>query len=333
MRCENARERFSPWLDGELAPIELEAMKEHLASCPNCRAEIDTWQAISASLKGMARSYTAPAGFSAAVIGQLQTPDRQKSRANIRRWAIGAAAAVIMVSSSAGLAYHYLNTPVPPAINQPGPSSVAVNPGTSPAADPIPAPPAGQGTENPVPPSTGTVVAPTAPTTPNTTEDPPAAPSEPVKIADNTVQPKTFLSTEKVITTTMLKIKAPDPGAAFGLTGALGRTYSASTQVLAQQTDQKYVVKFVVPIDQEAGLMAGLSRLGTTRDQTTDRQDVTAVFTETLETYRETVSELNQTTDENQRKELAERVKYLENLLSTWDKESGKRIIVLWIEA
>jgi len=39
--CREVRDNLSAWLDGELPPAELAAIEQHLAVCPECRAETD----------------------------------------------------------------------------------------------------------------------------------------------------------------------------------------------------------------------------------------------------------------------------------------------------
>ena len=40
MNCTEARDRFSPFLDGELTPVDQTALTEHLAACERCRVEL-----------------------------------------------------------------------------------------------------------------------------------------------------------------------------------------------------------------------------------------------------------------------------------------------------
>jgi len=38
MKCADARQLFSPYLDGELAANEAAGVREHCAACASCRA-------------------------------------------------------------------------------------------------------------------------------------------------------------------------------------------------------------------------------------------------------------------------------------------------------
>lgn len=345
MRCENVRDSFSPWMDGELAPIEQEAVREHLASCPDCRADIAIWEEISSSLKTMNQTYTAPAGFSAAVINQLQSPGRQRwfSTQTFKKWAASAAAVVILAAGSAGLALNNWGGLVPRVVETPpGQFTVADNPDVKPAPEQGSSEAAAPGTNNTLPPVQNSENS-EDPDNPGASESPdissndagistPTEPLEPLTVAQAEVQPKVFLSKERVITTTMLKLRVSDAKAAYTQASAIGKDFSASSQVLAQQAGTRYVTKYVVPADKVESFLGELGRLGTTSEQVTDTQNVTSNFADTMEEYSAVIAQINSTEDEKQRKNLKNRASYLENLLSAWNNEAEKRVVVLWLE-
>lgn len=63
MRCENARDRLGPWLDGELPPVEAEAVARHVSHCEGCSDERRQFENLGAALS-MLRA-EAPASLAA----------------------------------------------------------------------------------------------------------------------------------------------------------------------------------------------------------------------------------------------------------------------------
>jgi len=62
MKCKKTSERLNAYLDGELAPNEALAVREHLRACPRCAAELDGLKQLNQALEaepGMA----VPNGF------------------------------------------------------------------------------------------------------------------------------------------------------------------------------------------------------------------------------------------------------------------------------
>lgn len=62
MNCEQAREQLSAYLDDMLGPRESQLLKEHLASCPSCAADLSRLQACVGHLHALP-AVRAPEGF------------------------------------------------------------------------------------------------------------------------------------------------------------------------------------------------------------------------------------------------------------------------------
>lgn len=78
MRCQDALEMLSPYLDGVLTPAEREAVRVHLACCPNCSAELEELRASLRLLQELPE-LTPPAGFRAGVMEKIdQQPAPQQ---------------------------------------------------------------------------------------------------------------------------------------------------------------------------------------------------------------------------------------------------------------
>ena len=50
MNCSEFQEKLSDFLDGRLPPDQAAALQQHLASCPDCRAEADSLKSLAQEL-------------------------------------------------------------------------------------------------------------------------------------------------------------------------------------------------------------------------------------------------------------------------------------------
>ena len=101
MHCEEALERMSAALDGELSPRERAELDAHLAGCPNCAALFAELAGQSAVLRGL--DCEVPADLSRRILAGL--PEQQGKRAaviRLRRW--GALAACLVLVAVGGAA-------------------------------------------------------------------------------------------------------------------------------------------------------------------------------------------------------------------------------------
>lgn len=101
MHCEEALERMSAALDGELSPRERAELDAHLADCPDCAALFAELAGQSAVLRGL--DCEVPADLSRRILAGL--PEQQGKRAaviRLRRW--GALAACLVLVAVGGAA-------------------------------------------------------------------------------------------------------------------------------------------------------------------------------------------------------------------------------------
>src|SRR5262249_59773503 len=76
--CADARDTLSALVDDALAPAERAAVETHLATCADCRRELERLRATVALLQGMERP-RAPVGFVARVVSALRPePGRRR---------------------------------------------------------------------------------------------------------------------------------------------------------------------------------------------------------------------------------------------------------------
>ncbi|MEW6065061.1 MAG: DUF4349 domain-containing protein [Bacillota bacterium] len=85
MRCQDALEMLSPYLDGVLAPAEREAVRVHLTCCPRCSAELDELRASLRLLKELPE-LTPPAGFRAGLMERIDQNTAPKQVPQHKSW-------------------------------------------------------------------------------------------------------------------------------------------------------------------------------------------------------------------------------------------------------
>ncbi len=68
--CEQFRERFSEYIDGELDERRRDALEAHLEGCPACREELEGWRRTLDAVGGLPRR-AAPEGFADRVTARL----------------------------------------------------------------------------------------------------------------------------------------------------------------------------------------------------------------------------------------------------------------------
>ncbi len=107
MRCDECTDALGPYVDGELPPEEAEAVRAHLASCPQCAAEHEAMIELSRRLKGGLERSSAPDVLKARIRGALGQPDAFATPTPAREtpWLRFAAAALVVAVASSGLTY------------------------------------------------------------------------------------------------------------------------------------------------------------------------------------------------------------------------------------
>jgi hypothetical protein len=116
-RCEETREMAADLALGIVEGEERGRALQHLADCPDCRAEVEKFSDVADELLLLAPQREAPVGFESRVLDELLPAPRRRGR---RRWglvlapAAAAAAAVAItlgiVSNDLDTAHHYRDT-------------------------------------------------------------------------------------------------------------------------------------------------------------------------------------------------------------------------------
>ena len=71
MKCAEAAASLGPFSDGELAPASAVAVREHVARCRHCRAELDALAALRGDVRAQAPRHPAPAALRERVRAEL----------------------------------------------------------------------------------------------------------------------------------------------------------------------------------------------------------------------------------------------------------------------
>jgi len=101
MKCEEIKELFSEYVDGELSAADAASVEQHLAGCEACRAEFEALRQTAALVRSLPRA-DAPQGLARSVTESVGKQMAVRKRAAILRWTgvggwLAAAAALIIV--------------------------------------------------------------------------------------------------------------------------------------------------------------------------------------------------------------------------------------------
>jgi anti-sigma factor RsiW len=116
MRCIDCRDAVNAYLDEELLPDEQADVREHLASCADCRHEHEVLLATTTSLKEGLVRHRAPDVLKARIRGALAETDTGDTAERSRRdwrspWARFAAAGVLIAIASSALTFTAMRQP------------------------------------------------------------------------------------------------------------------------------------------------------------------------------------------------------------------------------
>ncbi len=129
-------DRLVPYLDGELPPTEAAEVERHLASCGECRAEIEQLRRGRAALLTLAGA-TLPSDFADQVLNKARLAPQRTASAGLPRL-VGLAAGLVLLLGLAGMVGYAIGSGERPGSPSDGPSQAPV------VAAPSPAPGAGQ---------------------------------------------------------------------------------------------------------------------------------------------------------------------------------------------
>lgn len=332
VECQEVRELFSPFLDGEISSGKHDLLTGHLQVCEACRQEFELWKDISEALRTETFSEEPSADFCSGVISRLRKENEKEvatftPRRLFRSWrapAAAAAAAVMLFAGSWGINVALKDNPGNPGI-------VAVQPG-NPGETVVNTPP-----ETTVEPGESNVT--TNPAAPVEKPKDNGAEVKPVQTppaaTGNNVNNTVLLNSNRGILSTILKISTTSPEATKDIAIRMATGLGGSGQVLSSQKKADgdlTIIRMTVSRHNGTALLAQLSGLGGILDRADEKRDITTEYTTAVNRLNEIQASLNAGIDGSQRNQLEAEASGLKRQIETWDKELNSYVVILWLE-
>jgi anti-sigma factor (TIGR02949 family) len=108
MECAEARLRLDAYLDGELAGDDRAALREHLATCPDCAPELAALEGLRDSIRRSAPAYRAPPALRAQIRAGLRRERTANAAGGLSASAWVAYAASLLLAVAVGSGGTYL---------------------------------------------------------------------------------------------------------------------------------------------------------------------------------------------------------------------------------
>lgn len=358
INCSQAQQLFYDIGESNLNESDLEALHAHEMSCPFCRSEFESWRPLRAAFQSARARITPPPGFAAGVLARIsEIPQEVPAKKGIilwdkifvSGWKKGIAVAAVILTFFIGNTLYPNNLFNIAKINWGKESSQLAQGKTNSnknSAVVLGDRAEGQLSEKPEEKSLET-----------------KQPKEKIstrtdKIADiteTTAKPQTqagktggqstvsnaaatetrvFLNKSRTITSTLIKIDVSDLGQARNKAMEIARSsqVALSSEITAQNNGQTNIImRFVVDTSKASGFIGSLGTLGSVTRQDTTSQDITSSFSKKLAEYQALKAQ-EATVPESEKAQLNSQINLLEQQLESWDTESQKQVVVLWLE-
>jgi len=309
---------ISPFIDGELTPLERGMVSAHLDACPTCRKEYEYLTKLSSALyQNSEIMMAAPVGFKDGLMQRIKEDKKvrpaQYSNWMQRNWKQSAAAAAAAVMIAWG-ALNMVSTPlVQIAENAP----VTVQPDNS--SSPVTIAPNVQNTDQTpvIAQNNGTVNPVTKPTVP-----------------DQVYKAPVFMNKDRNAVTTILKIKVTDLGVAIQQAQNMAASAQALTLYMGQQvnTDGVYtILKMTVSTEKAYRLSTDLDGLGAVISKDVQKDSLTGRYAGKLSEYQNLLAQLSGEKDPVQRNVLIQHLDLLAAQMKDWEKQADQETIILWL--
>jgi anti-sigma factor (TIGR02949 family) len=332
-KCNEIRELFSPFLDGETTPEEHDLLTGHLLLCEDCRREFDLWRKISETLKFESVEEELPADFSARVVGRLHSEQKIRTFPGLkipRTWkvpAAAAAAAVMLFAGSWGVEVALKDAGQKPAV-------VAENGQT------------GTPEENVVKTSPDPVNKPGEQEADNLAQvDQPKTdviekkPTEKEPTVAHTGSPSgktALLSSNKSTASTILKISANNPAYSRDLALNMASGLGGGGQVLdSQKRDgggELTIISMSVSRNSGSTLVSQLSGLGGILERSDSKSDITANYNTAVNRLADIQATIDSGVNAGEKTRLKSEASVLKRQIEKWDKETESYTVILWLE-
>lgn len=349
MRCDEASILILSHLDGALSEYDEAMVAEHIAGCDACARELGSQKRLSGALREIGQEeLQAPPELCSLVMAKLQTRRKgplARLPAAWRKAIASAAAVLILAGGSAGVASGLkiagvgkmigLRTSAPPVnVETAGGLSATEK---SPVGETSPSGITAQNPYNPV--NTGAPIADSV--ADGIKDNDTGASGEGNNNAGNTTSlpsaegPRTLLSSEMQIVSTVLTVAVEDITEARAKAVALAAGAEAATQVFPEQSGDKKVVVIRLTADRDdaPGLVAGLSGVGSLVDRRDESRDITFTYNEKMVQYYDLQYRISLAQNIEEQRQLEAQAASCGQQLEALNAEAGKRVITLWLES
>ncbi|MHB8919368.1 MAG: anti-sigma factor family protein [Desulfocucumaceae bacterium] len=332
-RCNDIRDLFSLWLDGELPAEESHLLTGHLLECDPCRREFELWQKISETLKSDSPAGEPSPDFCAGVMGRIQSEvEAAPGRRLMRFWrtpAAAAAAAVMLFAGSWGVSVALKSDKPESAIviNQP---AAEIGKGPVASADP-------QITKQPVDGSTVSGPGTTAGDPADSNAAVPGSPAAPAgsQKSGSIVKDTVLLNSQRDILGTILKLAVTNTGDTANTVLAMASSKGGSGQVLTTQKKgqgELVIVRVAIPREIGRSMVAQLSGLGGIMDRVDERRDISDNYNQAVNRLNEIRALMKTEAEAGEIDQLEAEASVLKRQIEAWDNEAASYVIMLWLE-
>lgn len=336
-KCEEIRDLFSPWLDGEISAGEGDLLTGHLLTCEPCRKEFELWQKIAETLRNDIVDGEPSRDFCAGVMSRLQieTEAAQKpGRGLFHTWrapAAAAAAAVMLFAGSWGV-------------------NVALKPGKPPVVIVDNKGQTGdnttKGQENVAPPEkatqpddAGKTVSPGTPAgetgSGNNEVKSGPAPAESPKSGEPLKNAVLLSNSYRDVDSTILKLSVANTEDAKNVALNMAAGKGGGGQVLATQkkgAGDLVILRMTVPREDGKSLVAQLSGLGGVISRDDERKNISDNYNQAVNRRNELLAGMTPDMAAGDKSRLEAEASVLKRQIESWDKEASSYVIILWLE-
>lgn len=341
MRCQEALNLISAYLDGALSQDQSRTLEQHMAKCGDCAREMEIQTRLASALREIGSvEIQAPPHLCGLVMGKLQAEKKPAFRwvpAAWRRVVATAAAVLLIAGGSAGIT---TGLKIAGTDREPGHGIVATvqtdggmvtEPGVTEQSNPdhaVLGPENQTATGGTGPDPNGKAVLETAPTRDNHPSSNAAGVTAPV-------EPVELLSGGIKVNSTVLRLAVDDMATARARAVAHAAGAGAATQVFPEQSGGKKIVfiRLTVATNQAANLLANLSGLGHFVDRQDESRDNTSYYNELAVRHSELQTRINKATDPGERRQLEAQAASCKQEMDNMRAEADKRVIMLWLES
>ncbi|NMC26552.1 MAG: hypothetical protein GYA42_00215 [Syntrophomonadaceae bacterium] len=318
MDCSRMEILISPFIDGELTPLETGMVSAHLAACPDCRKEYESLKMISSALyQNSEILMAAPAGFKEGLMQRIKE-DKKVRPAQYFNWiqknwkqSAAAAAAAVMIAWGA------LSVGSAPVMQIAENAPATIQPDNN--LSPVNITPDVQNTDQ------TPVIAQN-----NRTVSPGSVPTVPSQAYTAPV----FMNKERNAVTSILKIKVDDLGVGIRQAQNMAALAQAQTLYMGQQvnTDGVYtILKMTVSAEKASRLSTDLGGLGAVISKDVQQDSLTGRYALKLSEYQNLLAQLSVEKDPVQRTVLIQHLDLLAAQMKDWETQADQETIILWL--